>query len=274
MLTGGPDVDPACYGEERHAEVYGVDRAADEAELALVRAAIDRGVPTLAICRGLQVLNVALGGTLHQHIPELPGIERHGRPGEPAARGEHPVDVDGRFPARDGVRHRRASPGRATTTRPSTKLGDGLRVTATAADGIVEGLELDGAWVLAVQWHPEDTAGRRPGAAAALRRARHPQRLEVRPDELSARPALGTMRARSSCLGTLPLGLRGHGVDDLEPLRDLLRHQARPLCSARRCRACVGGSAASAGTTNATAISPRSSSGMPSTATSAIFGCA
>ena len=93
VLSGGPDVDPACYGEVQHAEVYGVDRAADEAELALARAAVERATPTLAICRGLQVLNVALGGTLYQHIPDLPGIERHGRPGEAGGGWEHGIDV-------------------------------------------------------------------------------------------------------------------------------------------------------------------------------------
>ncbi len=125
VLTGGPDVDPACYGEERIPTVYGVDRAADDAELALVRAALERGVPTLAICRGLQVLNVAFGGTLHQHLPELPGIERHGRPGRIGRRVGAPGRRRRRFPARDGVRHARASPGRATTTRPSPSSATG-----------------------------------------------------------------------------------------------------------------------------------------------------
>ena len=162
VLSGGPDVDPACYGEDRHAEVYGVDRAADEAELALARAAVERATPTLAICRGLQVLNVALGGTLHQHIPDLPGIERHGRPGEAGGGWEHGIDVTPRVAARVGVRHHDASRARATTTRRSARSATGLRVTATADDGIVEGLEVDGTWLLAVQWHPEDTAGTDP----------------------------------------------------------------------------------------------------------------
>jgi len=83
LLTGGPDLDPATYGQEPHPKTYGVNRAIDDFELALAHEALDREIPTLAICRGFQLLNVALGGTLYQHIPEHPGVEPHGRPGEP-----------------------------------------------------------------------------------------------------------------------------------------------------------------------------------------------
>ena len=72
ILSGGSDVDPARYGGDAHPAVYGVDRVRDDEEIALVRLAHARGIPTLAICRGLQVLNVALGGTLHPHLPDLP----------------------------------------------------------------------------------------------------------------------------------------------------------------------------------------------------------
>ena len=74
VLTGGPDVDPARYGETAHPSVYGVDAAADDFECAVAEAALVRSVPTLAICRGIQVLNVARGGTLHQHIADDPGV--------------------------------------------------------------------------------------------------------------------------------------------------------------------------------------------------------
>jgi putative glutamine amidotransferase len=159
VLTGGPDVDPAFYGEERHEAVYGVDGEIDAAEVALARAALDRGTPTLAICRGLQVLNVAFGGTLHQHIADEPGIEDHGRPGETGGGHEHEIlvapgsllhSVFGQLHVVGSCHHHQAV----------DKIGDGLRVTATASDGVVEGLEADDHWVLAVQWHPEDTAGR------------------------------------------------------------------------------------------------------------------
>jgi putative glutamine amidotransferase len=157
VLTGGPDVDPARYGEAPHPSVYGVDAAADEFECALAEAALVRSVPMLAICRGIQVLNVARGGTLHQHIADEPGVPPHGRPGEAGGAREHEVALD-----RDSLV---AQVMDATLVNASchhhqaiATLGDGLRVVGRAADGIVEALELDGAFLLAVQWHPEDTA--------------------------------------------------------------------------------------------------------------------
>jgi putative glutamine amidotransferase len=163
VLTGGPDLDPGTFGQDRHDKTYGVDRAVDDFELPLVHDAIGRGMPTLAICRGVQVLNVALGGSLYQHIPDDPGTEPHGRPGEPNGGRRHDVtiDADSRLAAVMG----------ATTVTASChhhqaidKVGDGLHVVARAADGIVEALELDQPeqWLLAVQWHPEDTAGTDP----------------------------------------------------------------------------------------------------------------
>ena len=163
VLTGGPDLDPATFGQAAHEKTYGVDPAVDAFEHALVHEAIARATPTLAICRGLQVLNVALGGTLHQHIPDDPGVAPHGRPGEPNGGREQPMNVE------PGSR----LAGVLGTTRPVGAChhhqavdapGDGLRVVARADDGIVEALELTGApgWLLAVQWHPEDTAATDP----------------------------------------------------------------------------------------------------------------
>ena len=158
VLTGGPDVDPALYGQAPHSAVYGVDRRADDFECALADAAVTRSVPTLAICRGFQLLNVARGGSLHQHIPEDPGVPAHGEPGVAGGARVHDVTLDRGSLLADVME--------TTTVRASchhhqaiANLGDGLRVVGRAADGIVEALELDGAFVLAVQWHPEDTAG-------------------------------------------------------------------------------------------------------------------
>lgn len=166
VLTGGPDLDPARYGASSHPAVYGCDPVADTFELALCSAAIETAVPTLAICRGLQVVNVALGGTLHQHLPDVPGADTHGRPGVIGGALLHTVDLE---------------PGSLLaevtgTTRPTCschhhqavdRVGDGLRVTARAADGVVEGLELEGApSLLAVQWHPEDTTADDPAQQA------------------------------------------------------------------------------------------------------------
>jgi putative glutamine amidotransferase len=161
VLSGGADLDPALYGEERHPSVYGVDRTVDENEIALARSAIARGVPILAICRGAQVCNVALGGTLHQDLAELPDAGAHGRPGEAGGGHEHEITVDPDSLLAEVFGATRVV-GSCHHHQAVAKLGDGLRVTATAADGIAEGLELDGSWLLAVQWHPEDTAGTDP----------------------------------------------------------------------------------------------------------------
>jgi putative glutamine amidotransferase len=161
VLTGGPDLDPAAWGEPRHPATYGVDPAADEFELALTRAAIAHEVPILAICRGMQVLNVALGGTLYQHILDDPGVERHGRPGEAGGALQHTVDVEpGSLLAAVTAATRVVAS--CHHHQAVAKVGDALRVTARAPDGIVEGLEHDDAWMLAVQWHPEDTAATDP----------------------------------------------------------------------------------------------------------------
>lgn len=156
VLIGGGDLDPARYGQEPHAEVYGTSADSDAFELALARAAIATGTPTLAICRGHQVLNVALGGTLVQHVPDVEGTIEH-------RRGVlHEVSVE------SGSRVAKA----LRTHRPMClswhhqavdRVGEGLVVTARADDGIVEALEHEGdAWIVAVQWHPEDTAATDP----------------------------------------------------------------------------------------------------------------
>jgi putative glutamine amidotransferase len=157
VLTGGPDVDPGCYGERPHPATYGVDREADDFEITLFRTALARKVPTLAICRGLQVVNVALGGSLYQHIIEDPAVEPHGRPGEANGGRVHEVELE-----HGTVLHKVMGVERAHCSchhhQAVARIGTGLQVSARAADGIVEGLELDGAAMLAVQWHPEDTA--------------------------------------------------------------------------------------------------------------------
>jgi putative glutamine amidotransferase len=163
VLTGGPDLDPATYGQTPHEKTYGVHRGVDDFEIALAREAIARGLPTLAICRGLQVLDVALGGTLHQHIPEHPGVEPHGRPGEPHGGRAQEVNVEaGTLLAKVMGTNRPAVT--CHHHQSVSELGADLRVVARADDGIVEGLELTGpgGWLLAVQWHPEDTAATDP----------------------------------------------------------------------------------------------------------------
>ena len=157
VLTGGPDVDPSRYGEAAHPSVYGVDSADDDFECALAEAALVRSVPTLAICRGIQVLNVARGGTLHQHIPDDPGVPRHGEPGVAGGARQHEVTLDAGSLVAEVMDSTRVTAS-CHHNQAIARLGDGLRVVGRAADGIVEALELDGAFLLAVQWHPEDTA--------------------------------------------------------------------------------------------------------------------
>ena len=161
LLIGGGDLDPESYGQPREQEVYGVIPRRDGFELPLVRAAIGRRVPTLAICRGHQVLNVALGGTLEQHI--VSGDVSHGVPRVAGGSSTHPVRV------RDGSRLAGALG--ATVADISSqhhqavdKLGDDLEAVAWADDGVIEGIELTipDQWVIGVQWHPEDTAGTDP----------------------------------------------------------------------------------------------------------------
>ncbi|HEY3832473.1 MAG TPA: gamma-glutamyl-gamma-aminobutyrate hydrolase family protein [Acidimicrobiia bacterium] len=161
LLTGGPDVAPGCYHEAPHATVYGTDDVVDGFEIALARAALDARLPLLAICRGIQVLNVACGGTLHQHIPELSGVSPHGRPGEAGGEWLHTVmlEPDSRLAQVMGSDRPACS---CHHHQSVDRVGDGLRVVGRAGDGIVEAVEPDnpdrGGFVLAVQWHPEDTA--------------------------------------------------------------------------------------------------------------------
>jgi putative glutamine amidotransferase len=164
VLLGGPDVDPALYGEPPHKTVYGVDAPADRFEAELVLAAIEGGLPVLAICRGMQVLNVALGGTLVQHLPDLGETVVHGNPeAGPGAGSDHDVSVAADSLVAAALGTTRTSV-RSHHHQAVGRLAEGTVATAWADDGVVEGLELDRSdgWVVAVQWHPEMTAATDP----------------------------------------------------------------------------------------------------------------
>lgn len=162
LLLGGGDLRPEEYGQERRETVYGVVPHRDRFEIALARAAVGHGLPTLAICRGHQVLNVALGGSLDQHITDRAGVLDHGKPGVAGGSSVHDVELDPASRLADSMGVTRASV--SSHHHQAVDLaGHGLRVTARASDGVVEGIELDGdAWVVGAQWHPEDTAADDP----------------------------------------------------------------------------------------------------------------
>jgi putative glutamine amidotransferase len=152
VFSGGADVAPASYGADPHPETDEPQAHRDAAELALLQAALARDMPTLAICRGFQLLNVARGGDLVQHLPEAVGHEDHRQ--VPGSFTEHPVDVKegsklssivGESPA--VASHHHQSVGR---------VGEGLVETAWAADGTIEGMEDPShRFAVGVQWHPE-----------------------------------------------------------------------------------------------------------------------
>ena len=158
LLAGGGDIDPPRFGQEAHSSVYGIDRDRDETEMAVVHRAIDVGLPTLCICRGLQVLNVALGGTLHQHLPDLPDLIPHGTPVlDESVYHDIALTAGSRVAKACGTD---VVTGRSHHHQSVDRLGEGLVVAGTSPDGVIEAVEPDGApgWVVAVQWHPEDTA--------------------------------------------------------------------------------------------------------------------
>jgi len=159
VLSGGEDVDPVHFGASPHPALGPVHAARDAWELALVAEARRRGTPTLAICRGIQLLNVALGGTLVQHIPAERPTELPHDASERRAERVHDVDLDGasRLAEALGARGERRITANSSHHQSIDRVADGLRVVACAPDGIVEGAEsVTDWWALGVQWHPEE----------------------------------------------------------------------------------------------------------------------
>jgi putative glutamine amidotransferase len=191
VLAGGGDVDPARYGGDvEHPKVDRVDPERDAFELALARAVVERRIPALSICRGCQVMNVALGGTLHEHLPDAVGESIAHRPeaqdsdkDDAAVRIRHAVEVEGGSRLADLMGTIRPSPVSWHHQAPN-RVASALRVTARADDGTIEALELpEHPWLIAVQWHPEMSAAEDAeqqrifdGLVAAARRRRRSQR--------------------------------------------------------------------------------------------------
>lgn len=155
LLVGGPDVEAVHYGASPHPMAEAPVPLRDAVELALAREAMRRGLPTLGICRGIQIINVATGGTLHQHLPESHSNEEHRRAVGRFAGNEHGVHLDAgsRAAAAEGTRPR---PVASHHHQAVDRVGEGLTVTGRAADGVIEALEGEGdGWLVGVQWHPE-----------------------------------------------------------------------------------------------------------------------
>jgi putative glutamine amidotransferase len=154
LITGGKDVDPAAYGHQPHPATDQPGRQRDAWEFTLLGAAIKRGLPVLGICRGAQVLNVALGGTLHQHLPDVIGHSGH-RAGNAVFNTVSVRTVaDTRLAALVGE----SVEVKCYHHQAIAEVGEGLIVSAWDADGVIEALELPGnGFVLAVQWHPEES---------------------------------------------------------------------------------------------------------------------
>lgn len=159
LFHGGGDIHPRRYGQDLSAdEVYGIHDDHDDIELALMRAAIDLDLPVLGLCRGMQVLNVVRGGTLHQDI----GTEAHWKRYLPVA-----LEPGSRLAKAFGTE----SPQQCHHVHHQAvdELGAGLRVVGRCADGMIEAVELeDATWVVATQWHPEDDAADDPEQQAVF----------------------------------------------------------------------------------------------------------
>ena len=155
MLIGGGDLHPSAYGEDPLPQCYGMDEEADAFELEIAGAAVRLGTPLLAICRGMQVLNVALGGTLHQHISDRDGLRDHGTPRKGPAM--HPVQLDEESNVAEAIGATRPDC-QSSHHQAVDRLGQGLNAVGRTDDGVVEAIEHRDGWILGVQWHPERTA--------------------------------------------------------------------------------------------------------------------
>ena len=174
MLAGGADLDPATYGAPPHPATVGSVPERDAFEVALLRRALERDLPVLGICRGMQIMNIACGGTLHQHLPELSGHEEHRRVLGSFDGADHDVRLlPGSLAARAAGEEHHAT--KSHHHQGVDRVGEGLEVTGWATiDDLPEALELPGnGFALGVQWHPEADETSRLIAALVEHTAQH-----------------------------------------------------------------------------------------------------
>ena len=174
MLVGGGDVEPERYGQRAVDEVYGLEPDRDAFEIALLLRALERDVPTLCICRGMQVMNVAFGGDLVQHLPADDRFMAHGVPSEAES-----LLHDVKLLAGSGIADATGAEVISSSSHHHQgieRLGDGLVATGWTEDGLIEALESERGWMIGAQWHPEDTAASDPAQQglfdALVRKAR------------------------------------------------------------------------------------------------------
>ena len=161
LLLGGGDISPGLHGGESHEAIYETDEERDRFEISLVLGAVKSGLPGLGICRGIQILNVALGGTLHAHLPDVVGETVKHKP-EPSSAIEHELSVTpgSRLAEVMGQLEFSANSDHHQAIR---EIAPRLSAVAEAPDGVIEAVEMPGhPWLVAVQWHPERTAAEDP----------------------------------------------------------------------------------------------------------------
>lgn len=161
ILTGGGDIDPKTYKGADHEQIYNIDEERDAGEFRVVETVLAQHIPTLAICRGIQILNVFLGGTLHEHLPETFGEDvLHRMP--PRVACNHHVDIlpDTRL---DSIIGETAIEIVSWHHQSLKEIAEDLSVTARSRDGVIEGIEMAShPWLVGVQWHPELSAAEDP----------------------------------------------------------------------------------------------------------------
>ena len=158
IIQGGGDIDPNRYGQKpRSNAIYGISLEHDELEIAVIRAAIELDKPVLAICRGIQILNVALGGTLHQHLADVLAD------GESHWNKHHEINLEPNSRVANAMKTVAPKQSHSFHHQAIDKLAPGLVVTGRAPDQTIEAVELNAKkWIVGVQWHPEDDADIEP----------------------------------------------------------------------------------------------------------------